>query len=349
MNKTEIDRIKRDIPILEVAKGLGLEIKGTQARCFNTSAHKNGDKNPSLGFDIPRNRFKCFSCQINGSVIDLVMQVQGVDFNKAIQYLGGDIGALKAPFRYDLRVKPKQVYPQEITPLEKPILGAYKEIYEDLFIYSTATPEGEVLLDEEALAYLTGRGFNKDTLTRFNVFSIKNYKKTEAYLKSKYSLDELQQAGLFNEKGYFAFNGYKIIFPFMSEGRIIFLQGRRLDNTPPKYKHLKGHGIPLFNLEVLEGLQNIKIHIAEGVLDTLAIEQTGRRAVGIIGVHGLKEAYIPLFKDLEIVLCLDNDESGRSADKKYTELFFKHGQRVKVKKPPDGFKDFTEYLLENKK
>lgn len=349
MNKTEIDRIKRDIPILEVAKGLGLEIKGTQAKCFNSSSHKNGDKNPSLGLDISRNRFKCFGCGIGGSVIDLVMQVQGIDFNKAIQYLGGDTGAGKAPFKYVLSSKPKQVYPQEIKAPEKPILGAYKEIYEDLFIYNTAAPEGEDLLDDEALTYLTGRGFNEDILTRFNVFSIKNYKKTEAYLKSKYSLEELQKAGLFNEKGYFIFNGYKIIFPFISEGRIIFLQGRRLDNTAPKYKHLKGHGVPLFNLEALRDLQSGKINIAEGVLDTLAIEQTGKRAVGIVGVHGLKEAYIPLFKGLEVVLCLDNDESGTEADKKYTELFFKHDQGVRVKKPPDGFKDFTEYLLRDKK
>lgn len=348
MDKTEIERIKRDIPILEVAKSLGLEIKGTQAKCFNTSAHKNGDKNPSLGLDIARNRFKCFSCQVSGSVVDLVMQVQGIDFNKAIQYLGGDTEAGKAPFKYDLKVKPKQVYTQEIKPPEKLILGAYKEIYEDFFIYNTETPEGEALLDEEALAYLTGRGFNEETLARFNVFSIKSYKETEAYLKSKHPLEDLQKSGLFN-KGYFVFTGYKIIFPFMSEGRIVFLQGRRLDNISPKYKHLGGQGIPLFNLESLEDLQGGKIHIAEGVLDTLAIEQSGRRAIGILGVHGLKEAYIPLFKGLEVVLCLDNDESGIGADKKYTELFFKHGQGVKIKKPPDGFKDFTEYLLENKK
>jgi DNA primase len=348
MNKTEIDRIKRDIPILEVAKGLGLEIKGTQARCFNTSAHENGDKNPSLGLDIARNRFKCFSCPVSGSVIDLVMQVQGIDFNKAIQYLGGDTEAGKAPFKYDLKVKPKQVYPQEITPLEKPILGAYKEIYEDLFIYSTATPEGEVLLDEEALAYLTGRGFNEDTLSRFNVFSIKNHKETEAYLKSKYSLEELQKAGLFTKYG-FIFYDCKIIFPFISEGRIVYLQGRKLNNVHPKYRQLSGHGVPLFNLEALEGLPSGKIYITEGIPDTLAMEQTGRRAVGIMGVHGLKEAYIPLFKGLEIVLCLDNDESGTKADKKYTELFFKHGQGVSRRKPPDGFKDFAEYLLRDKK
>jgi DNA primase len=52
-----------------------------------------------------------------------------------------------------------------------------------------------------------------------------------------------------------------------------------------------------------------------------------------------------LFKGLEVVLCLDNDEGGRQGTKALARLFLLNGQSVKTKVLPDGVKDITEYFL----
>lgn len=45
------------------------------------------DNNPSFGVNANNNTFKCFGCGEKGSVIDLVMKVEGINLNQAVQYL----------------------------------------------------------------------------------------------------------------------------------------------------------------------------------------------------------------------------------------------------------------------
>lgn len=82
------------VAIKDVYQTLGYELRGGQsnARCFGT-AHANGDRNPSLGFDNRTNRFKCFSCGIQGDTIELVMQARGVDFKEATEWLADTFNA----------------------------------------------------------------------------------------------------------------------------------------------------------------------------------------------------------------------------------------------------------------
>ena len=82
------------VAIKDVYQALGYELRGghSNARCFGT-AHKNGDRNPSLGLDTRANRFKCFSCGIQGDTIELVMQARGLDFKQATEWLADTFNA----------------------------------------------------------------------------------------------------------------------------------------------------------------------------------------------------------------------------------------------------------------
>lgn len=51
-----------------IANGLNLRKKGKKYHCPNIYAHKNNDKNPSMGYDRNANQFYCFTC---GMKIDL--------------------------------------------------------------------------------------------------------------------------------------------------------------------------------------------------------------------------------------------------------------------------------------
>ena len=64
--KTDLDTLKDAIKITDLAITLGLQVEGKTAHCF-----KHQDRTASLSFDTKTNRFKCFSCNISGSVIDL--------------------------------------------------------------------------------------------------------------------------------------------------------------------------------------------------------------------------------------------------------------------------------------
>lgn len=337
----DLDALKRAIDITDLARDLGLQVKGKQAKCFNAPMHKRGDKTPSLGFDAKTNRFKCFACGASGSIIDLYKEVKGVEVSQAIRDLAQMAGMEKSSMGTPQN-RAKKGIPQPQTPQRQDglNLGDFGAIYEALKGYC-----GE--LDTQSLAYLTGasRGLTPETIKRFGIFSIKDYNATNRFLKEHYSLEQLQGAGLVSEAGNLLFYQHKIITPFYAGGRLVFLQGRRTDADHPRYLHLK-KPVPLFNTDTLKGIRaGERAYICEGVYDAMMLEQHGYKAVAILGVNNFKPEMANLFKGLDVVLCLDNDESGREATKALARLFLLQGQSVKTKLLPDGVKDITEYFL----
>jgi DNA primase len=335
----DLDRLKQAMPIMDLASFLGLEIRGRQARCYNSQAHKHNDRSFSLGLDIQRNRYKCFACGEQGSIIDLFMAIKGVDLSQAIKELAEMIGL--TPMSHQTAYKATSTpYKAEIRQPEPPSepLGAYSDIYEELYFYCIG-------LDQEGGQYLKGRGLAQETLDRFLLFSVKDYQATDKHLKDKFSKDQLQRAGVIGEKGNLIFYKHKIIIPFLQDGRIIFLQGRRLDQEQPKYLHLK-RPVPLYNADALaETGRDKKIYICEGVFDAMMLEQNGYKAVGILGVNNFKPDYTEFFKGLDVVLALDNDEAGERGTKELAKMFLIKGQGVSSKQLPDGIKDITDYFL----
>lgn len=331
----DLNQLKHSIGIVQLAEVLGLQVRGSQARCFNAEGHKYGDKNPSLGLDTKTNRFKCFACGVSGSIIDLYMQVKGINsFQQAISELNALTGLEKLPQMagdgYKKTAQTKET--GKITPI--------RGIYEALKGFCGG-------LDKESLDYLTGgsRGLTKETIARFNIFSIKDYAQVNGLMKDKYSLEQLKEAGLVSKQGNLIFYRHKIITPFIKDGEIIFLQGRRTDNQHPRYMHLK-RSVPLFNTETLKTLKaGERVYICEGVFDAIMLEQQDYRAVAILGVNNFKPEMAGPFKGLDVMLCLDNDESGRQATKALARAFLPKGQGVRQKILPEGIKDITEFFL----
>ena len=329
MDKQNLDQLRAKIPILELAERLGLEIRRKQARCYNTQAHAHGDKKPSLGFDTKTNRYKCFACGVGGSVIDLYMAIKGVDFNTAIEDLNQ--GKLGGKFEY------KPLPP----PPPKKIAGEYSEIYERLELFCGGR-------DKEATDYLTGktRGLSEATLDKFGVFSIKDYQKTNQYLKDSFTAETLKQSGIVNDKCNLIFYRHKIIIPFYNNGKAVFLHGRNLDGAHPKYLNLVGINKPIFNLETLTKLNNgDRVFICEGVFDAMRLEQEGYNAVAILGVTDFRPEEVELFRPYEVILALDNDEAGLKMSDEIAKLFILKGKSVKQKILPEGIKDITDYYL----
>lgn len=56
--------------------------KGGKAKCF-----LHDDRTPSLHLYRRQNKLHCFSCKFHGTVVDVVMKLQGLDFVEAVKYL----------------------------------------------------------------------------------------------------------------------------------------------------------------------------------------------------------------------------------------------------------------------
>jgi hypothetical protein len=46
----------------------------------------HGDKHPSAAINYDENRFKCFGCEVQGDVYDLIMYKQGGSYNEALKF-----------------------------------------------------------------------------------------------------------------------------------------------------------------------------------------------------------------------------------------------------------------------
>ena len=71
-----------ELPIEQVAQALGLNVNRHKALC-----PFHDDSNPSLTFNVRKNRYKCYVCDAHGGVIDLVMHYEHKTFLEACRWL----------------------------------------------------------------------------------------------------------------------------------------------------------------------------------------------------------------------------------------------------------------------
>jgi hypothetical protein len=81
--------VVREIPIVEIARYYGIDThkKGVHwwANCID-----HADKTPSLRLNTNTNRFCCYSCGLNGSSIDLVSKMFGLNVVDSVKRINSD-------------------------------------------------------------------------------------------------------------------------------------------------------------------------------------------------------------------------------------------------------------------
>lgn len=86
----DIEYIRNKIPVADVARELGLCVRsGKVAHCWRVDNHRNGDADPSIRFQLKKNRWRCFVCDMKGAAsnIDLVIGVLACDFRSAVNWI----------------------------------------------------------------------------------------------------------------------------------------------------------------------------------------------------------------------------------------------------------------------
>lgn len=142
-------------------------------------------------------------------------------------------------------------------------------------------------------------------------------------------------------------HGY-IVFPeTLTDGTLINLYGRAVGENVPKDKrhdHIMTGEKGIFNGESL--LKKGTLYICEGVFDALSLIINGyENACAMLGVYGLDS--IAKIEAENVVLCLDNDETGQKRSLEIAERLAMLGKKVYLldRRFYGCYKDLNEYFV----
>lgn len=344
MKKYLTDEIKQ-IPILDVAKRLGLNPVNKKVPCF---IHK--DTKPSLSFWVEANTWKCFGCNESGDNISLVRKYYNISFVEALEWFDFNFhtNALKQPSSKKKVYNRKKIIVKKNTnkqPLEENRKGPDSEIYEWLI--------NNTLLSAIGKEYLfVKRGFNQKIIDHFQIRDITNPSIIFNKAIKIFGVERLEKAGLLKYNGQevkFVWWDHVILFPFMNKQNVItYLQGRRLIGNEPKYVNLIGVKADIFNRKVLANItKDDIIYICEGITDCMSATQHGLNAVGILGASGFKKEWVELFKDFRVRLIPDSDKAGYQFAETIKQYFLDIDKYIEIVKLQEGT-DFSDYLFRKK-
>jgi len=133
----------------------------------------------------------------------------------------------------------------------------------------------------------------------------------------------------------------RVMFPVFVRERPVFLTGRSLDGSDPKYLHQKGHEAPLYNEDALNAKQ---VFVVEGPVDALSLEAWGYPTVGFQG--GMRESAIGKLRRIQtIYTVLDADKAGVTATLKMAVAL---GDQLKCVTLPAGLDPNDFYRTRSK-
>jgi len=349
----DLDHVKA-IPITEVAQRLGLEVRNNRMRCFYPQNHAHGDRTPSISLSLERNRYRCWVCEsVKGDAIDLVRQVQGCGFSEAIQWLES---------HFQVSTKRGQKFKNYPASFSKQPAGESKEQQSNSSVPSPETNDAElenkrldilrsffkhcVAPEGREERYLNRRRIFRKTIQSCKVRMVGNYQAMESAMLRRFSLHELQEAGLFSQRGHLRYYRHCLIFPYWriqdGEVQVFWLQARAMDSTvEPKELSHKGPAPFPFNVHLLDQKPGV-LYLCEGAIDALSMVQNGLDAVGVPGVSAFRQEWVPLFQNKMVYVAFDADTAGEKGAQRVLQLFAQSGIEARRIQIPKGGNDVNE-------
>ena len=300
MNKIDLDEI-RATPIEEVAENLGIGIVRHMALC-----PFHNDKNPSLHFDLKKNRYKCFACGASGNVIDLVMRYNNMEFKEAINWIGNKEVNTAKDNAYE-----KKESREEAVDIE------YLEVLMK-----------NVCINEDAARFLFDeRRIDRRVVEWCGLSSVSSDTPCWRWGKAFYDAPSL-------------------LIPYRDvDGKLLTVQGRYLGKEKkPRFKFPHGSQAGMYNKQVIATLKKgDELWITEGPSDCWAMMSAGRKAVAIPSATSLTTGDLRLLGDglqkgVSLHMAPDNDRPGMELFK----TLKRHFPDLQGHVLPDGVKDFGE-------
>jgi DNA primase catalytic core len=324
----ELERLKREVPLAALAEARGVVLTPHGADLIGRCPFHD-DHEPSLVITPAKNLWHCLgACQRGGSVIDWVMQAEGLSFRHAVEVLRTDAVAVAAAS------PPGRAKRSTVTRLSAPIErdAADHEVLQQVVAYYHAT----LTASPEALGYLERRGLRSAELIEHFQLGFANrtlgYRMPARNRVSGAALrGRLEQLGLLRASGHEHFNG-ALVVPITDEaGQVVELYGRRLSDHArpgvPRHLYLPGPLRGVFNVQALAGAPDIIL--CEALLDALTVWAAGYRQVtASYGIEGFTAEHLATVQRLgtkRVVIAYDADEAGDRAAEALARELAPHG------------------------
>jgi DNA primase catalytic core len=340
--KTEVDldQLKKDTAILDVLERYGV-LAERQGNKFMALCPFHEDKNPSLSVDPLKNVWHCFGCQKGGSVIDFVMEKEGIPFREAVDRLLTHSGAV---------VRASALTPPKKATVEVPALSPDERRHvADVIEHYHRTLSGE---DSRGLDYLRRRHFaDPETLRAFKVGYCNGSLKK---VLPKAAVPPLQKIGLLRKDGSETFNGFIVIPIFCEDGSLGEVYARRVEETKNQEQTTKNGATHLYLPGPHRGVLNAKaaevypdgLILTEAAFDALTFHAHGiRNVIPCYGTGGFTPDHLAALTRggvRKVMIAFDNDQAGEDAAKKLAQSLDAECHRVKI--PEELGKDINEYV-----
>jgi DNA primase len=343
-----VQQIKDRLNIIDVISPYAELVKS--GRHFVARCPFHSEKSPSFHVSPERGTYHCFGCGVGGDIFSFIQAIDGVEFKDALKTLAERAGVELVPEN-----------PQKKT--ERDELVAVIEA-------ATTYYEGELQNNVDAMAYLTRRGVEKETIKKWRIGyapgpPTAGWRELKTHLtNAKFLPGVMLKAGLIKsaEGGKEPFDTFRdrVMFPLRDQaGRVVGFSGRILskDSDAPKYVNspeteLYHKSELLYGYDMAKhGIRNLGFWIiVEGQFDVVMSHQAGYTNTVAVSGTALTLHHVQLLERLstKVVLALDSDKAGIAAMKKSADLMLRRGIDVKVAAMPDGA-DPADMILDNPK
>ena len=336
------------IPIQAVGGFLGLQLPRTgMARC---PFPDHDDRTPSFHVKKSGTLWICYGCQRRGGSIDFAKVYLAIDFLHAKRWL-----AEHANFNITLGHAPRrQTKPTHLaapSPAAKEATEPPPDtaLYEDFLCHAPLQTSGT--------EYLLKRGILQHTISAFRIGQVPNDANFAGDIISKFGFSRVQAAGLLTKNSQdgnwrFLFPPQSILFPFLENDQIVYLQARSLTASASKgkWRNLNHRRRRIYNIDAILEPERASFAICEGVMDALSATVLRYRAIGLIGVSmRLEEKQIRQMRGKQIDILLDWDTAGETRSIELQNELRSFGIASTRKScPSPGVKDLNDYLVKMK-
>ena len=334
------DKVKELIDIVELIGGY-VELKKA-GRNYKGVCPFHSEKTPSFMVSPELQIYKCFGCNKSGDAFSFIQEVEGIDFNAALQQLSEKAGVKVEKVQTDPNKEKKQKL------LE--INNNAAKFYHHLLLNHP--------IGRDAKTYLKNRGLKPSTIKEYKLgFAPNTWSMLADNFIKKYQSQLLIDAGLISPKrsgtDYFdRFRG-RVMFPLVGiAGEVVGFNGRAIYDDDPKY--LNTNETLIFNKgSFIYGLDKAKIEIkhegaifVEGPMDVISAHQSGIKNVIASSGTALTQTQLKILKryTADICFCFDTDVAGINAIYRAVELAENESFNITVLVLPEKYKDLDEFV-----
>ncbi len=303
----DLQQLKEEMAISEVCRLRGIELTKHGSKDLIGLCPFHDDEKPSFIVSPAKNLFHCMGCGEAGSVIDLVIKLDGVPFREAVGRLSDAMATVrkKKVFvpedRNQIRISPERT---------RKLLERVVDVYEKAFEES---PKG--------LAFLEKRGLKEGGLFAPYRIGFSDGRLTEMLPGDERLKKELYALGILLESGRERFAGCVVVPVFDANGLLTTLYGRFTGGGNKRHVFLPNRPKGVWNASAMKNYPDLIL--VESVIDALSVMSAGfPHVMAVQGTHGLNDEQIRSMREAgaqSVTLLLDGDEAGKTAAKRLKE------------------------------